>query len=90
VIVSERPLIEFPCDDYPIRVIAASSAGLREAVVEIVRVHDDVFREDTVEEQPSRRGNYTSVRLAIRATGERQLRALHADLMAHPAVKLVL
>lgn len=88
--MSERPLIEFPCDGYPIRVIATSSETLRESVVEIVRLHDDGFQDHTVEERPSRGGNYTSVRLSIRATGERQLRALHADLMAHPLVKLVL
>ena len=86
----DSPLIEFPCEDYPIRVIADSSADLREAVVEIVRAHDAEFEERCVEERASRAGNYTSVRLAIRATGERQLKALHADLLAHPLVRLVL
>lgn len=86
----DQPVIEFPCDDYPIKVIGTSAATLRSSVVEIVRRHDPGFREDCVEEQLSSRGNYTSVRLAIRATGEPQLRALHRDLMANPLVKLVL
>lgn len=88
--MTERPLIEFPCEGYPIKVIGNSSATLRASVVRIVRNHDAGFSEDTVEEQPSRRGTYTSVRLSIRATGETQLKALHEDLMAHPLVKLVL
>ena len=86
----ERPRIEFPCDDYPIKVIGASSATLRETVVAIVRSHDRSFEASSVEEKKSRAGNYTSVRLSIRATGESQLRALHAELMAHPLVRLVL
>ena len=88
--MSDRPVIEFPCDDYPIKVIGASSATFSRTVIEIVRVHDDAFQEATVQEQPSSKGTYTSVRLSIRATGEQQLKALHEDLLAHPLVKLVL
>jgi hypothetical protein len=88
--MENRPAIEFPCDDYPIRVICERGDGLVDSVVEIVRSHDAGFQAASVSEQPSRKGTYVSVRIAIRATGERQLRALHADLMAHPMVKLVL
>jgi len=88
--VNDRPRIEFPCDHYPIKVIGNSSQVLTRSVVDIVRTHDSEFREETVEEQPSSKGNYTSVRLSIRATGENQLKALHEDLMSHPLVKLVL
>lgn len=88
--VHEPPRIEFPCDDYPIKVIGTSSDSLVSSVVDIVRAHDGVFEESTVVEQKSRAGNYTSVRISIRATGETQLKALHAALMAHPLVKLVL
>ena len=88
--MDEEPLIRFPCDDYPIKVIGASHETLVRAVVAIVRAHDEGFEEATVEERVSREGNYTSVRLSIRATGEPQLKALHEALMAHPLVKLVL
>jgi putative lipoic acid-binding regulatory protein len=86
----DRPVIEFPCEDYPIKVIGSSSESLRKSVISIVRLHDEAFSEQTVEEHASSQGSYTSVRLSIRATGERQLKALHEDLMAHPLVKLVL
>ena len=88
--MSDRPVIEFPCDDYPIKVIGSSSDELRESVVRIVRSHDAEFSDETVEERASSQGTYTSVRLSIRATGEAQLKALHAELMANPLVKLVL
>ncbi|MGE0624596.1 MAG: YbeD family protein [Pseudomonadales bacterium] len=88
--MDEEPRIQFPCADYPIKVIGASSETLVSTVVAIVREHDEGFEEATVEERRSREGNYTSVRLSIRATGEPQLKALHEALMAHPLVKLVL
>ena len=88
--MEEKPTIEFPCDDYPIKVIARSSVELTRTVIEIVRLHDSGFQETTVSFNASSKGKYTSVRLAIRATGETQLRALHQDLMSHPLVKLVL
>lgn len=88
--MDDAPRIRFPCDDYPIKVIGASSDELVSSVVAIVRDHDGGFEAATVEERRSREGNYTSVRLNIRATGEAQLKALHEALMAHPLVKLVL
>ena len=86
----QKPVIEFPCDDYPIKVIASHSTTLLQSVVEIMQEHDMTFRKDCVEERPSSKGNYVSVRVCIRATGEPQLQALHRDLMALPFVKMVL
>ena len=88
--MDDGPSIQFPVDDYPIKVIAHSDAGLTATVVEIIRTHDAGFREESVTLQASREGKYTSVRLFIRATGEPQLKALHTELMSHPLVKLVL
>lgn len=86
----DKPVIEFPCDDYPIKVIGSASESFASSVVAIVKVHVKTFEAESLVEQPSSRGNYTSLRMSIRATGERQLKALHADLMSHPQVKLVL
>jgi len=90
VTVSNRPVIEFPCEGYPIRVIGQSDAALRSSVLAVVRQFDASFDEATVAEQPSRHGKYTSVRLAIRATGSAQLKALHEALLANPLVRVVL
>jgi putative lipoic acid-binding regulatory protein len=86
----QKPVIDFPCDDYPIKVIASHNATLLQSVVEIMREHDATFQAGCVEERPSSKGNYVSVRVRIRATGEPQLQALHKDLMALPSVKMVL
>lgn len=87
--VTDAPTIEFPCD-YPIKVIATNDASLKTSVLEIVRLHDASFCEESVSLHDSREGKYCSVRLSIRATGERQLKALHRDLLANPLVKMVL
>ena len=88
--MTDNVKIEFPQPGYPIRVIGDSHESLVEEVVAIVRRHDAAFREESVELVKSREGKYSSVRLAILATGEDQLRALHQELMAHPLVKMVL
>ncbi len=88
--MEEKPVIEFPVEDYPIKVIGTAGDEFLAHVATIVQTHDQAFVAERVVSQPSRRGNYVSLRLSIRATSEAQLKALHTDLMAHPLVKLVL
>jgi len=88
--VTDQIVIEFPQPDYPIRVIADSHADLREQVLQVVRRHDPMFEESSVEVVKSREGTYCSVRMKILATGEAQLQALHEDLKQNPLVKMVL
>lgn len=87
--MEEKPVIEFPVDDYPIKVIGTACDEFLTTVAAIVKAHDEVFRADRVVSQPSSKGNYVSLRISIRATSEAQLKALHTELMAHPLVKLV-
>ena len=88
--MEEKPVIEFPVEDYPIKVIGTAGDEFLTHVAAIVSSHDDAFEADAVVSQASSKGNYVSLRLSIRATSEAQLKALHTELMAHPLVKLVL
>ena len=88
--MDDRPVIEFPVEEYPIKVIGAAGEEFARHVTAIVQVHDEGFEAEGLVIQPSSKGNYVSLRLSIRATSESQLQALHQDLMAHPLVKLVL
>ena len=81
--------IEFPCD-YPIHIIGAQSDAFARTVLEVVRRHDDTLTPDTVTERKSSRGRFASIRVTIRATGEAQLKAMHADLMDVDGVRMVL
>ena len=88
--MEEKPVIEFPVDDYPIKVIGAAGDEFLAHIAAIVSKHDEAFAADRVVTQPSSKGTYVSLRLSIRATSEAQLKSLHAELMAHPLVRLVL
>ena len=83
------PKIEFPCD-YPLRVLGRSETAFVADVLDIVARHAVPVAESAVRLRPSRQGRYQSAAFRIRATSELQIRALWDDLMAHPAVKVVL
>ncbi len=85
----EPPRIEFPCD-YPVKVLGEVCVGFEEMVVQIMHKHDPEFDPDTVTRNDSRNGNFVSIRVTIRATGEEQLQALFAELKQTGQVKMVL
>lgn len=87
--MSDPTRIEFPCA-YPIRVIGERQVAFEEDVLGIVRRHAPDLDEASVSLQESREGSYCSLRVTIVATGVTQLEALHAELMAHAAVRMVL
>ncbi|WP_027858871.1 YbeD family protein [Marinobacterium jannaschii] len=86
----EAPKIEFPCPDYPIKVVGRAAEDFKGFVIETVQVHAPDLDLKTVTVQDSRNGNFRSVRFRITATGEEQLRALHKDLMASGRVQMVI
>lgn len=87
--MSEPPVIHFPCD-YPIKVILVSGDMRISEVLAVVQEHAPEVDELNAEVIPSRNGKYGSVRINIQATGEQQLKELHADLMQLDFVKMVL
>lgn len=83
------PKIEFPCD-YPIKVIGDASPDLVENVLRVLVKYDDSLSRAKVEERPSKKGNYCSVRVAFYATGEAQLKSMFEELKTHAWVRMVL
>ncbi|PBP50154.1 hypothetical protein CCL11_04350 [Pseudomonas syringae] len=81
--------IEFPCNDYPIKVIGDTSVGFTAAVMEVLEKHATVDLK-TLAERQSSNGKYTTVRLHIVATGEDQLRDINSALRATGFVHMVL
>jgi len=84
------PRIEFPCDDYPVKIVGENHSAFAEDVIELVRRHAPEITDAHVKVRASNAGNYCSVTISIRATGEVQLRELHETLKGHPLVHLVL
>ncbi len=86
----QPPKIEFPCPDYPIKVIGRDEQGFKDFVIEIMQKHVIDFDISTVSEQGSSKGSFLSVRVKITATGIKQLQAIHQELMASGRVKMVI
>ena len=81
--------IEFPCADYPIKVIGDTSVGCTDAVIEVLSRHAKIDIK-TLAERQSSNGKYTTVQLHIVATGEDQLRDINSALRATGVVHMVL
>ena len=86
----EPPKIEFPCLDYPIKVLGESSEQYRDEVVDIIAKHAPDLDRDKVTVRPSGKGTFQSVTVFITATGVPQLEALFEDLKKHPQTRMVL
>jgi hypothetical protein len=87
---SEAPKIEFPCENYPIKVVGHNQNDFRGFVIETVQIHAPDLDIAKVTVNESRTGKYLSVRLQITVTGEDQLIRLHNDLKASGRVQTVL
>ncbi|RMO90138.1 hypothetical protein ALQ33_100039 [Pseudomonas syringae pv. philadelphi] len=81
--------IEFPCKDYPIKIIGDTSVGFTAAVMKVLEKHATVDLK-TLAERQSSNGKYTTVQLHIIATGEDQLRDINSALRATGFVHMVL
>ncbi len=82
--------IEFPCADYPIKVMGENSAAYREIVLTVMQKHAPGFDAEKVTVRDSRNGNYQSITVFIEATGREQLLAIFEELKTHPATRMVL
>ncbi len=85
----KAPKIEFPCADYPIKVIGDTGAGFKDQVIDIVKRHATIEEDKTAERQSSN-GKYTTLQLHILATGQDQLYNINSELRATGVVKMVL
>lgn len=81
--------IEFPCADYPIKVVGDSGSNYKDTVIEILGNHAKIDL-STLAERQSRNGKYTTVQLHIEATSEDQLRDINSALRATGIVHMVL
>ncbi len=86
----EPPRIEFPCDDYPIKVIGDFHEEFELRVLQLTQLHAPEVTAAQMSVRHSKEGNFCAVTLRIRATGEAQLQALHESLRSYAQVRLVL
>lgn len=85
----EQSLIVYPCR-FPIKVMGANADGFLQAMVHVARAFDPCFDDTTVEQRPSKAGNYLGLTLTVNVTSREQLDELYRTLTTHPMVKIVL
>ena len=84
------PKIEFPCENYLIKIVGEAGRDYDAAVLEMVELHAPGFDRELVTIRDSSNGRYCSVSVRITATGEPQLKAIFEELKRHPSVRMVL
>lgn len=84
------PKIEFPCENYPIKVVGNNTEHFLDFVISSVLAFDPHLDLERITTQNSRNERFQSVRLFITATGEEQLQALFQTLKASGRVHMVL
>jgi uncharacterized protein len=82
-------LITYPCL-FPIKVMGAKVDGFLETMVEVCRGFDPQLDTGSIEQRPSKSGNYLGLTLNVNTTSRTQLDALYRALSTHPMVKIVL
>jgi len=87
---TEPPKIEYPCPNYPVKVLGEAADDYESFVVEIMRIHAPDLDVERMTINHSRNGRFTSATFFITATSEAQLKALHEDLIRHERIKMVM
>jgi hypothetical protein len=85
----EQSLIQYP-SAFPIKVMGPHVPGFLDAIVEVALRFDPGFEPHTVEQRPSKGGNYLGLTITVTATSREQLDELYRTLTSHPMVKIVL
>ena len=86
----EPPKIEFPCPDYPVKVMGEASSEYYDFAVAVMEKHAPGLDRTRLTTRTSGKGNFQSITFFITATGVPQLEALHNELRTNPKTKIVL
>lgn len=86
----DAPKIEFPCDDYVIKIVGDSVPEFKPFVTAVLSQFDDQVHEGRFSENPSKKGNFVSLTIRMRIEKEAHLDELFVELKANSMVKMVL
>lgn len=84
------PVIEFPCHNYPVKIVGEASETFLEFVLATTEIHAPNFDRNKVTLKTSSKASFTSVTVFVTATGAEQLEEYHQALKSNPAIKIVL
>lgn len=84
------PKIEFPCEDYPIKVLGEAGDDVHAHVIEIFERHVPGFDQTRITINESSKGRFKSITVWITATGVEQLVSINTDLRTNKKIKMVM
>ena len=87
---TDAPKIEFPCPNYPVKVLGVTADDYEEFELNLMRVHAPDFDEKRISINQSSNGRFTSMTFFITAQSVEQLENLHKDFIQHDRIKLVM
>ena len=88
--VQQAPKIEFPCADYPIKIIGDSCDNFVEVVIEVMQRHAPDLDPQAIRRRDSSNGRFLSVQVCILAQSIEQLENINRDLRETGIVRMVL
>lgn len=86
----DAPKIEFPCDDYVIKIVGDSVPEYKPFVASVLKKFDESVHEGRFTENPSKNGNFVSLTIRMRIEQESHLEELFVELKTNNLVKMVL
>jgi len=86
----EAPKIEFPCDDYMIKVVGDAEVALRDFVHQVLVRYDSRLTLESYKSRPSRNGRFESLTVFMRVEEEGHLSELFEVLKSDDRVKMVI
>ena len=85
-----RPVIEFPCPDYPIKILGVNAPEFNQFVLDTLERIAPDFDRSAIKIRESGKATFIAITVSITATGEQQLRELNQALRSSDLVKMVL
>ena len=87
--MTDKPLIEFPCD-FPIKIIGTYSVTFNQDITTIILKHFPKTDASNISYRQSEHGNYAAVTATVYPTCQQELDALYQELTQYPGMKMVL
>lgn len=87
---SSRPKIEFPAEDYPLKIIGKNLENYRSLIENVLKTQKINYKQNSIELIPSNNNKYVSLRLNILAESEQQLVVLNQALLETKKVIMVI
>jgi len=88
--IRQKVTINFPCDNYVIRIIGINSDNFISKVMQIMRTKVADLDERSLVIRTSKNAKYITAQLSIRAQSLEHLQEINHDLLASKIVQMVL